>query len=283
VSTLLASVYDGRGYAPPALIAIDTDSGQARQLPLDLPPGITRCMGLCLGGSLVYLLAAADDRSALLALDPSSLRQLSCAELAGVRDGHSVVARGESMYVVSSGTDEVVSFRMRDHAPGESAVAWAASDTGRDTCHLNDIAWHRDRLLVAAFGTGPREHRNGSPGGRIYDVSERRTIASGLMQPHSITERGGRLYYCESAGGRLRTGSKTIVTLPGYLRGAAWLSDEVVCLGTSEGRPPSGAPYARSDDCAVWFVDVTSQSPFRRIPLSKFGPEIYSVLHLPGT
>jgi hypothetical protein len=283
VSTLLASVYDGRDQAPPALIAIDTHSGQAWQLPLNLPRGITRCMGLCLADGFVHLLAAADDRSAVLALDQSSLRQIACTELPGVHDGHSVVARGQSMYIVSSGTDEVVSFRMCGRAPGECTVAWAASDAGRDTCHLNDIAWHRDRLLVAAFGTGPREHRNGSPEGRIYDISERRTIASGLMQPHSITERGGRLYYCESARGRLRTGSKTIVTLPGYLRGAAWLSDEVVCLGTSEGRPPSGAPYACSDDCAVWFVDVKSQSPFRRIPLSQFGPEIYSMLHLPGT
>jgi Domain of unknown function (DUF4915) len=280
MSVLLVSLYDGRGVGRPALVTVDTASGLVERVRVDAPTELDRYMGLCVGGGLVHLIVSSDESSYLLLLDAVTLGQVGCLELPGVRDGHSVARKDDDLFVVSSGTDEVIRCELADGCLKSHEVIWAASDAGRDTSHVNGLALHSGRLLVSAFGVAPEGRLAAARNGYIHDVITDRVVSSGLAHPHSVSVRGGRVYHCESKTGRFRCGTRTLARLDGYLRGAAWVSDEVICLGSSEGRPPSGASHSSSDSCAIWFFDIRSGSPTGRVPLAEFGPEIYDIVLL---
>ena len=278
---LLVSMYADRGGEPPCLLLVSPQDGTAERIALDLPPGTERCMGLAASGSLVYLVAAADDASHLVSLDAATGSQKGCHELPGVRDGHSILIQDSIVHVVSSGTDEVVRFTLCDDGPRDRRVVWAAGQGRSDGHHLNSLAALDGGTLVSGFGVARAQARSAPPSGFVHDITAGRRLLDAIHHPHSLTVHRGRLYYCESRTGAFRTHERVVVTLDGYLRGAAWLPSGLVCLGTSAGRPPRGEPHADARACALWIVDPTEGSVLARLPLSRFGPEIYDIIPAP--
>ncbi|GAA3973677.1 hypothetical protein GCM10023085_65230 [Actinomadura viridis] len=283
MSEILVSVYGHRPDAVPRLVVIDTDTLAAREAPFAVPAGFQRCMGLSADGGRIHVLAvAADDRSSLVTLDRAGEREPLVTPLPGVMDGHSVLAAGGDLHAVSSGTNELVHFPLSGGRPdtGRRRVEWRAADAVRDTHHANSLLRREGSLLVSAFGESPTGSLRDAHDGYIVDVTGGRPAITGVSQPHSLTERGGLLYYCESGRRRFCSEKGPVVTLSGYVRGACWLSDDVVCLGTSSGRVRGERSRYETEECAVWIVDAARGSVIGRIPMAEFGPEIYDIVAL---
>lgn len=279
---ILVSVHGNSLDVAPRLVVVDTVTATAREAPFWLPPGFQRYMGLGTSGGRIHILAVTfDDRTSLVTVDRAS-DEVELSPLPGVMDGHSVLAVDGELYAVSSGTDELVRFPLSDGRaqPGRQ-TAWRASDVGRDTHHMNSLLrLDNGHMVVSAFGETPTGARADAHDGYIFDVTGNRPLATGIHHPHSVTERGGLLYYCESGSGRFCSEKGSIINLDGYVRGVCWLSDDLVCIGTSAGRAADRRGHYEADDCAVWIVDVNSGAVVTRIPLKEFGPEIYDIVLL---
>ncbi|GAA4060712.1 DUF4915 domain-containing protein [Actinomadura miaoliensis] len=283
MSEVLVSVYGHRPDSVPRLVVIDTATGTAREAPFALPTGFQRCMGLSVGERWIHVLAVtADDRTSLVSIDRSGGTDALVHPLPGVLDGHSVLVTGEEVYVVSSGTNELVRFPLADGRPdaGGRETVWRADASGRDTQHMNSLLRMDGRILVSAFGESPTGSWIDAHDGYVFDVAGDGPRLTGVSQPHSLVERDGVLYYCESGRRRLCSEKQTIVTLDGYTRGLCWISDDLLCAGTSSGRVRGAGVRYRTEQCAVWIVDAARGSVVRRIPMAEFGPEIYDIVAL---
>ncbi|QKV94921.1 DUF4915 domain-containing protein [Streptomyces sp. NA02950] len=283
MSEILVSVHGNKLDIEPRLVVIDTDTATARESEFALPAGFQRYMGLAVSGRWIYILAMTiDDRSSLVAVDRAGEEQALVCPLPDVLDGHSVLAADRDLYVVSSGTDELVRFSLSDGRPdpGQRRTAWRASDAGRDTHHVNSVLQLDGNIVVSGFGPSPTGSWADAYDGYIVDVTDNRPLVTGISHPHSVTACNGLLYYCESGSGRFCSEKGTIINLDGYVRGVCWLSDDLVCIGTSAGRTRDRKGHYQAEDCAVWIVDVTRGAVATRIPLGQFGPEIYDIILL---
>ncbi|MBP5862114.1 DUF4915 domain-containing protein [Streptomyces scabiei] len=279
---ILVSVHGNSLDVVPTLVVIDTVTGTAQEAPYWLPPGFQRYMGLGISGRRIHILAVTfDDRTSLVTVDRAT-DEVDLSPLPGVLDGHSVVAVESELYAVSSGTDELVRFPLSDgRAQTGRQTAWRASDAGRDTHHINSVLRQSNgNMLVSGFGETPTCSKADARDGYIFDVTDNRPVVTGIHHPHSVTERRGLLYYCESGRGRFCSEKGSIISLDGYVRGVCWLSDDLVCIGTSAGRAADRRGHYEADDCAVWIVDVNTGTVVTRIPVKEFGPEIYDIVLL---
>ncbi|WP_405803685.1 DUF4915 domain-containing protein [Streptomyces sp. NBC_01187] len=286
MSEILVSVHGNTLDVRTQLVVVDTDTATARRAPFDLPDGFQRYMGLAVDGPRVSALAVyLDNRTSLVTLDRTGDGPTLVRPLPGVMDGHSMLAEDGDVHAVSSGTDELVRFsfsedRAEPEPEPERRTVWRASDEERDTHHINCVLRLDGNILVSAFGPSSTGYRRHAMDGYIFDVTDNRPVLTGVAQPHSVTVREGLLYYCASGTGEFRSEKGTVIALDGYLRGACWLSDDLVCIGTSAGRAKDRKSHSAREDCAVWIVDVTSGAVVSRIPMGRFGPEIYDIVLL---
>lgn len=277
---LVVSLYNEFVSGRPRLLLIAPDSGGIKSISFTMPVDADRCMGLAQqGDKLRVIVAAKDDRSYLMNLVLPEMRAYPCHVLPGVWDGHSVIPDGSrAIMVVSSGTDEVVRFEIEDEMPLSRTVVWAASASGRDTHHLNSIARLGNSILISAFGSTPTGSWADSSNGYVYDITNGQVIIDGLLQPHSVSVHGGRVYYCDSRRGSFSALDGILAELGAYARGVCWVSETLACVGTSAGRTPSGRDRGDQRSCALWFVDVAEKALRGSISLADFGSEIYDVL-----
>ena len=186
--------------------------------------GIT---GLCHFGSRIVIgLQGMPRLCGALAFLDQDLQVLEVVKLARARDVHSIVARGDTLIIVSTGTDEVISYTPAD---GKEHVIYAASQSGIDTVHLNGACIHQGRLLVSMFG--PQRPR-GVRCGRVVDCDSGEIWLDGLRQPHSVTSAGDFVLVLESATGHLVKFDRQRVLDPwvaytGYARGLCWVDDRL--------------------------------------------------------
>ncbi len=179
-------------------------------------------------------------RAYLDIFSPAGLRTLALNE---VEDLHDILVHNERLYVVSTGTNEVLVYDLNGHLlerisrPGEE-----------DAWHLNCISPLHENLAVSAFGTFSR-HREWA-GGRsadrgivipLRDLSGTTPLLDHLNQPHSHRLHHGALYCCDSSNGslvRLRDGQRETLHLArGFTRGLA-LCGDLAYLGLSASREP---------------------------------------------
>jgi len=98
--------------------------------------------------------------------------------------------------------------------------------SGRDAHHVNDTCFHRGELYVSMFsrqGVWRNEVWNDGTivvldpsSGRI-----KRTLITGLQQPHSIHFEGQHLWFCNSMNYAVHRGTTEACTFSGYTRGLA--------------------------------------------------------------
>src|SRR5262245_30489139 len=230
------------GQAVLGLLDTDTFRFRVLQMPGEFAPrvGITG-----LAASPHYVYAAVPESppapSELLVLDRADLTLLNHYVFQSVVDAHSCWLSGDVLYVVSTGTDELVELRMRGPDVLSEAVFWRPEPGAprADHHHLNAVYGWGGHLLVSGFGKKAGPQWSSATNGFIINVSRGERLASDLYHPHSLVARGSTLLCCESCKMAVRViGEERAQRLPGYTRGLG-LAESQLFAGTSSRRPVS--------------------------------------------
>jgi hypothetical protein len=229
----------------------------------------------------------------------AQLRLTRLSALRRVKDGHSIVAQGDALLVVSSGTNQVVRIVWPQGAEPKESVFFEI-DPGADTLHMNALQSYRGKLYLSMFGPrGDGLWRDASDG-RVVRLDDRAVVASGLYHPHAlfvdddallcVSSMTNRIYRVD-ADARRDTGSEpaALPPLDGYLRGVA-TDDKCIFVGTSTGRTRSRATgehvdapaFAKGIECGVHILDKSTRQA-RWLDLSPFASEIYDLLVIEPT
>jgi uncharacterized coiled-coil protein SlyX len=225
----------------------------------------------------------------LSVLDRKSLQVVSTQDLLSVKDGHSILVQNDQLLVASTGTDEILSFRLKENVAIDPKIIWKASSTKTDTHHLNSIVNVDGNLLISAFGRKEGDLNSSARNGYIHNISKDIRIKDDIYHPHSLSVRNNEIYYCESSRRSFCSTKEELFQLNGYSRGIAWLTDEIVCLTSSVGRTKSkstgqilnpadpGEPTGR---CELIIYNLPNREVMTILDLLEYGPETYDILHL---
>jgi hypothetical protein len=261
---------------------------------LGYPDVVITATGLTSTKEKIFVLFKSRQNSFHVAvLQKDNLSSLYHQELPEVKDGHSILATDDCLYIVSTGTDEVISYNIRDKSLENPRIIWKASDTKTDTHHINSIAEKDGEILISAFGPKAGQLWSTASNGYIYNITVNAFAAEGLYHPHSVTTRNGKIYYSDSHRNSFCTVGQpdSIFDLDGYTRGISWLPNGWVCLATSIGRRVSKStglitnsadPGEPAGECSLVIGDIAEPKILRNIDLSWFGPEVYDILVLQG-
>jgi len=248
--------------------------------------------GLTSSNGRIYCLFASRLNNFYVAvLQENNLAPLYCQELPEVRDGHSILVIDDRLYVVSTGTDEVICYDIKENGFDHSRVVWKASDAKADTHHINSIVEKDGAILVSAFGPKTGKLWATASNGYIYNITANVPVIDNLNHPHSLSVRNDVIYYCDSQKKSFSAANQnnSIFDLNGYTRGVSWLSNGLICLATSIGRRISKStrfianpadPGELAGECSLTLGDISKKTVIKKIDLSWFGPEIYDLLVL---
>ena len=167
---ILVSFCNLRAPGLPALGLLDVTESQFRIL--RLPRGWDRCCGitgLATSESHVYAVAQASTASQdvasprasnFLVFDRNSFSLLSEYPFRCGHDVHSLWACGNSVYAVSTGTDEVIELQLQGEQVISETVLWRPQPgwPREDLHHLNALYVWKGELLVSAFGKKTAEN-----------------------------------------------------------------------------------------------------------------------------
>jgi hypothetical protein len=195
--------------------------------------------GICADEQFVYhvSIAEAEHATTLTVLNRASLEVVYVQDLAEVSDGHSVVRYGNGLVIASTGSDELVGYRLDGCHPVDAHVVWSPTHSGTDLHHLNSLAAIDGDLMCSAFGARSGDSWVTARDGYVFNVSRQTTVTNGLDQPHSVTWAAGELCVCNSALGTVQSTGRVIARLAGYSRGLAFTADAMY-VATSLGRTP---------------------------------------------
>lgn len=197
------------------------------------------------------------------------------------------------MYVVSTGTDEVIEVMLEGKKVMGEQSFWRPEPNGvkDDVFHINCIYEWQGDLVVSGFGkkTGSEEW-NSARNGFIYNISKNETVVSGIEHPHSFAVVDDKLAYCASRERKLCfTSDKRTVEFPGYARGLC-VVDNKIFVGTSASRKKSKSTGKLNKslgidggECTVSRINADTLQIEQTISLRKFAEEIYEFLPLAGT
>jgi hypothetical protein len=246
--------------------------------------------GLAADSRFVYV--AVRSPSGLVVLDRQNLYLLHQHDLPEADDLHSLCVREEQLYVVSTGTDEVLCLQMRGPHIVSQSVVWrpGPSSSHTDTHHLNGLCFSGEDLCVCGFGQRTRrDDWDSACKGFLYNISREEMVSTGLDHPHSPLALENGVACCESGSGSvLVPGRGAIRDLPGYPRGLCRVGEHLF-VGTSAFRTVSrssgkrrlglgsGIPAARS---TVTRINLRTGASDLETDLSWHGGEIYDLLPL---
>ena len=259
---------------------------------LGCPEPATTATGLtCANGKIFILFALDGNRFHVAVLQEDNLFPLFYQEMPEVKDGHSILAVDQCLYIVSTGTDEVISYNIKEKSLENPNVIWRASKTRKDTHHINSIVEKNGEILVSAFGPKSGHLWSTASNGYIFNISSNSLIMDGIHHPHSLSVKNDKIFYSDSQRNAFCVQDQTtaLFELDGYTRGVSWLSDDLVWLATSIGRRVSKStglvgnaadPGELAGECSLLLGDISERKIVKKIDLSWFGPEIYDVLVL---
>ncbi|HSI10047.1 MAG: class I SAM-dependent methyltransferase [Rariglobus sp.] len=190
-----------------------------------------------------------------------------------VIDIHDIFVDEETLYAVSTGTNEVLAYDL-----GGRLLKRIMYPGKEDAHHLNCLGRMQGRLVISAFGTFT-EHREWSDGrsasrGIVIGLNDTRTeraLFESLDQPHTPCEHAGWCYVCDSFNNRLlRTsgGRRERLEFPGcYVRGLGFVRDTLY-VGLSSSRNQS-TDHTRARvavvDLATFSIRAHIDLPFAEI------------------
>ncbi len=140
------------------------------------------CTGLWLHKDQVFVSKAFPDHMRI-----SKISSDGCCELVDTRfsDIHDILIHNEDLYVVSTGTNEILS--ISSSLDGEISKRWPFSGCG-ESWHLNCLGVWDDRVVVSAFGQFSyyREYKGNSKlKGIVIDVESKKVLWNQLSTPHN--------------------------------------------------------------------------------------------------
>ncbi|MBU2578436.1 DUF4915 domain-containing protein [Patescibacteria group bacterium] len=249
-------------------------------------------------GFINSITGVSNDQNNIYLLNPGAPNKISVLDnddfsekfsqyLPQVIDAHSSIVCNNKLYVVSTGTDEVISYDIEEDKLINPQTFWKASSDGKDSHHINSIININGDFHISAFGPKSGTLHSSAKNGYIQNITKNIMLKEGINQPHTLSERNGKLYYCESSLGYFSSLDERLLHLDGYLRGIAWINDEIVCLTTSIGRTISKStgqilnpadPGEPSGSCSLTVFNISTKEILLKTDLSNFGPETYDVL-----
>jgi hypothetical protein len=268
---------------------------------LALPPDIgTRPSITGLAASKRYIFAAlqvsplgaavgSSGGAAIVVFDRAHLTLLNHHPLPVAADVHSLWATEEALYVVSTGTDEVLELHLDGADIVGARVYWRPDPDGPrlDVHHLNAVYGWRGEMLVAGFGRKAGAQWSTATDGFIANATRGTIIASGIHHPHSLVVCDGRLYYCESRAQSVRiVGEARRQCVSGYSRGLCRIGRHLF-VGASQGRRVSKStglinnnadPGAIVGRCTASRLHAATLAIEATADLSAVGEEIYDLL-----
>ena len=267
----------------------NTLSNEFAPINLGFPGTSTHATGLTSSDELIFIAFHSEGIFYISVLARNNLLPVFQQPLPEAKDIHSLLVWGKSLYVVSTGTDQVLSYDILSHGLTNPTVVWQASKENRDTHHINSIALHNNELFISAFGPKTGSLWSSAQNGYIHNINRDSRLKENIFHPHSLSANNEKLYYCESHKGSFCSLNGEIFTLPGYTRGVSWLSPTQICIATSIGRKVSrstgmvgnpGDPGEVHGLCGITIRDINDKENTSSLDLSWFGPETYDVLLL---
>ena len=261
---------------------------------LGLPYPITHATGLTKSENQIFVsVISSEGKQYISVLHESDLTPLYYQELPEIVDCHSILAINGHLYVVSTGTDEILRYNISNDSINNSKIIWQASDAQKDTHHVNSIIEKDGEFFISAFGPKSDQFLSTATNGYIHNITKDIRVKEGIYHPHSLSIRNGMMYYCNSKKKSFCSleGEHPLFHLNGYTRGTSWLSDDLVCLASSIGRRVSKSTGVVSnlagldepaDECNLIVGKISSKEIIAQIDLSWFGPEIYDLLIFEG-
>lgn len=247
-------------------------------IPVDGPTGEIRIMGLAVGPTSLLAVAGSKDRAFLATFD-HDLKQTGWNELPGVTDPHGLILADSRIWVVSTGTNEIICYELSADGPSNPTCAYL--HPSGEPQHFNGIALHGGQLILSAFGVAAATSREVSNTGYMINIASGEHIRTGLDQPHSPLSHNHALLFCESKPSLLWLSDDASFRLEGYLRGFAVAPDGNIHVARSSPRPPREQLSADRAD-----ADILSIAPDGRVmgcqSLTGIGAEVYDLIALPS-
>jgi len=225
----------------------------------------------------------------LLVLNRQDLSFAALHPLEDFWDVHSICLHDGRLYIVSSGSDEVIALQLDGPNIAGQTVAWrpVSNAPREDRYHLNSLISWNGSLVVSAFGERAGPLWSSATNGFVHDITRDRRLLSGINQPHSLLPRGGDLLFCESRGQSVRSlydGRR--VQLTGYTRGLGVVAGRIA-VGVSRGRRSSksagqlnnwGSPGGTGGQCGIYWLTPESLDVEGFTDLGFCSDEIYEIL-----
>lgn len=261
------------------------DATKAYRLPTDIGLQYSH------DGKMAY-----ENPPALLIFDRITFKLITNYTFQLVRDIHSfhLTKDKQTLFVVSTGTDELIEVQLKDNKVLSEKVFWRPDPNGErsDNYHLNSIYEWKGDLYISGFGKKADHSQNWTSAldGFIYNITRGEKIASQLEHPHSILSFNGEMAICESRKKRLRfVGSKETVDLQSYARGLCIYSDKLF-IGTSARRikSKSTGKLVEQDGkeevgCTISRVSGENLEIEKTIILNDYANEIYELMPIDDT
>jgi len=141
-------------------------------------------------------------------------------------DLHSLKVVGDVAFVVSTGTDRVVTL---DLTSGETSVLWSGSSEEKDIHHYNSITLQDGEFILTYLGE--YKGKTGALGGVINISSGENMLV--LFRPHNYTPASDGYYINLSERGECLHNDEVIYKDRGWFRGLGVLRDGKLLLGDS--------------------------------------------------
>ncbi|MEL6150407.1 MAG: DUF4915 domain-containing protein [Chloroflexota bacterium] len=224
-------------------------------------------------------------------LDAHTLELLHVTRTPPVQAVHSLVATDTDLYIVSTWTDTIAHYRINaDGSLEHVGLFWQASDTGKDTHHVNAIAIdpHGD-VLCSAFGPKVEDQWTTARTGYVYNISQQRKVSTmDLKHPHSLVFHNGDTYLCESGTSTLIRNYERFWQIEGFIRGLCFPRRNLAIIGTnklrarskSTGKPNELPKEERPmNSCGLIYLNMDSMA-YEFHTLNAYNNEIYDLMVL---
>lgn len=242
------------------------------------------------GQDKIFLAISPWKETVISVLDSWSLKPERHQILKEVQDVHSILYFESGLYVVSTGTDEVIRYEISaNYGFVNPKTVWHASDTRMDTHHINSIVQKDGEIIVSAFGPKEGSSWKTAKNGYIFNLTTGEYLKKNIPHPHSLTVWQGKIFYCASRSGSFLSieDQEPIFFVGGYARGVSWLFNNIVCIASSTRHklpkvgwlmdkvPGIVKNKARS---RIIVGNVRTKEIIKSMNLSFFAPEIYDLL-----
>lgn len=280
------------------ILLYDFTARTGRWQPVGTDLEIMGTRGICIRGRDLYALYTIGWYETYLAqylITPNDIEHIGDVALSSVHDPHSMCVHEGKLLIASTGTDEVLAYRLEDGVPSEvPEVFWRASDAREDTHHVNSVASDGNRVLVSAFGPKTGQFWSSAENGYVFDVTAGQVLCEGLRHPHSLRSHNATVYFTESSRQTLRRIGAPPVIIGGYVRGCDIVDDSTIVVGSNAARRVSRSQGVVTNDanpentageavgkCSVVRVSINGAVRREYFDLSAYGKEIYDICVLP--